>query len=138
MAVTKTSVLVLDCAEPEALADFYAELLGAEVRMGMHPDFLEVVGQGGVSIAIRRDHSLAPPSWPRPDDSQQAHLHLLVSQHDMDEAEREVIGLGGRPLDTKHNGGPRDVRLYSDPAGHPFALVAREGRTADESPLDSP
>lgn len=131
MPVEKTSVLVLDCSEPEALAEFYANFLGAEVRRGADPDFIEVIGQEGVRLAVRRDRGFAPPSWPRPDDSLQAHLHILVPQDDMDEAEREAIGHGARPIDTKDNGGPRDVRLYSDPAGHTFALVAREGRTGD-------
>ncbi|MEU6122754.1 VOC family protein [Streptomyces sp. NPDC047123] len=43
---------------------------------------------------------------------------------DMDEAEREAIGLGARPVDTKDNSGPRDTRVYADPAGHSFTLAA--------------
>ncbi|THA34544.1 VOC family protein [Streptomyces sp. A1277] len=123
MAVPKTGLVVLDCAEPQELADFYAALLGAEVRVGHEPDIVEVVGAAGVHLAIRRDHGYAPPSWPRPDDSQQAHLRILVAREDIDEAEREAVGLGARPLDTKNNGGLRDARLYSDPAGHPFTLA---------------
>lgn len=119
----KTSVLVLDCAEPLELAEFYARLLGAEPRIGSDPDFVEVVGGSGVHLAIHRDHGYAPPSWPRPEDSQQAHLRILVGRGDMDEAEREAIGLGARPVDTKDNSGPRDVRVYTDPAGHSFSLA---------------
>ncbi|MGP4002602.1 VOC family protein [Streptomyces sp. 8N706] len=130
MTVEKTIVLVLDCAEHQALAEFYARLLDAQLRVGADPDFIEVIGHSGVHLAIRRDHGFAPPSWPRPDDSQQAHIHVLVAQRDMDEAEREAVDLGARPLDTKDNTGPRDVRIYSDPAGHPFSLIAREGRTS--------
>ncbi|MEU0277562.1 VOC family protein [Streptomyces sp. NPDC088147] len=125
MTVTKSSVLVLDCAEPAELALFYSEFLGAETRLGADPDFVEIVGHHGVRLAIRRDHGHAPASWPRPESSQQAHLRILVSQDEMDEAEREAISLGARPLDTKHNGGPRDVRVYSDPAGHSFTLAVR-------------
>lgn len=124
MAVAKTSVLILDCAEPVALAQFYATLLGARTQVGDDPDFVEIIGHSGVHLAVHRDHGYAPASWPRPDDSQQAHLRILVSHDDMDEAEREAVSLGARPLDTKDNGGPRDVRRYSDPAGHPFALAA--------------
>ncbi|MEU0990979.1 MULTISPECIES: VOC family protein [unclassified Streptomyces] len=123
MTVEKTSVLVLDCAEPVELAEFYAQLLGAEVHIGSDPDFVEIIGHRGVHLAIRRDFGYAPPSWPRPEDSQQAHLRILVERGDMDEAEREVIGLGARPVDTKDNSGPRDVRIYSDPAGHSFSLA---------------
>ncbi len=124
MTVEKTSVLVLDCAEPVELAEFYAGLLAAETRIGTDPDFVEIVGNDGVRLAIRRDHGYAPPSWPRPEDSQQAHLRILVSRADIDEAEREAISLGARPVDTgESNSGPRDVRTYADPAGHSFTLA---------------
>ncbi|MFF5565117.1 VOC family protein [Streptomyces sp. NPDC012623] len=123
MTVAKTSVLVLDCAEPAELAEFYSSFLGAETRIGSDPDFVEVVGNAGVHLAVRRDHGYAPASWPRPESSQQAHLRILVSREEIDEAEREAIALGARPLDTKDNGGPRDTRLYSDPAGHSFILT---------------
>ncbi|MFF3322603.1 VOC family protein [Streptomyces sp. NPDC002889] len=123
MTVHKMSVLVLDAAEPIELAEFYAGLLAAEVRIGSDPDFVEVCGQHGVHLAMRRDHGYAPPSWPRPEDSQQAHLRILVARGDMDEAEREAIGLGARPVSAKDNNGPRDERLYTDPAGHSFSLA---------------
>lgn len=106
------------------LAEFYAGLLGAETRIGTDPDFIEIVGNNGVRLAIRRDHGYAPPSWPRPEDSQQAHLRILVGREDIDEAEREAISLGARPVDTgDSNSGPRDVRVYGDPAGHSFSLA---------------
>jgi len=124
MTVGKTSVLVLDCAEPVELAAFYAALLDAETRVGSDPDFVEVVGNNGVHLAIRRDHGFAPPSWPRPEDSLQAHLRVLVDPDDMDEAEREAIGLGARPVDSGgSNSRLRDVRVYTDPAGHSFSLA---------------
>ncbi|MFE6025053.1 VOC family protein [Streptomyces niveus] len=121
--VDKTSVLVLDCAEPLELAEFYAGLLDAEIHPWDDPDYLEVVGSGGVRLAMHRDHGYAPPSWPRPDDSQQAHLRILVNRGDMDEAEREAVGLGARPVEARNNSGPRDERTYSDPAGHSFTLA---------------
>ncbi|WP_328389753.1 VOC family protein [Streptomyces sp. NBC_00400] len=133
MAIAKTSVLVLDCAEHAALADFYAQFLGGEVRVGTSPDYIEVVEGDTVHLAIRRDRGAAPPSWPRPDDSQQAHLHFLVPQDNMDEAEREAVSLGARPLQTRENGGPYDARRYSDPAGHPFVLAASEGHSLGQA-----
>ncbi|MFI8292167.1 VOC family protein [Streptomyces sp. ms191] len=124
MTVTKTSMLVLDCAEPQALAHFYAELLGGEIQVGEDPDLIEVIGGSGVRLAIHRDHGYAPPSWPRPEDSQQAHLRILVSPEDIDEAEREAVSLGARPLDSDAEEGPREARLFSDPAGHSFTIAA--------------
>ncbi|MER0444175.1 VOC family protein [Streptomyces sp. Edi4] len=123
MSVSKTSILVLDCAEPVELAEFYAQLLGGEIETGCDSDFVEVVGGQGVHLAIRRDHGYAPPSWPRPEDSQQAHLRIVVAYGDMDAAEREAITLGATPVDTKDNNGPRDERVYADPAGHSFTLA---------------
>lgn len=115
------------------LAGFYADLLGAEMRVGSDPDFVEIVGNQGVHLAVRRDHGYAPPSWPRPEDSQQAHLRVLVDEGDMDEAEREAICLGARPVDTKDsNSGPRDVRVYSDPGGHSFSLAAYPAFDAEQ------
>lgn len=111
MTVQKTSVLVLDAAEPMELAEFYAGLLGAEVRVGSDPDFVEVTGHSGVHLAMRRDHGYAPPSWPRPEDSQQAHLRILVARDDLDAAEREAVGLGARPVDSSHRGGPHEERV---------------------------
>ncbi|MEU1075694.1 MULTISPECIES: VOC family protein [unclassified Streptomyces] len=125
--LVQAAVLALDCAEPEALAEFYARLLGgeppAEEERGR--ERIEITGRGGTRMAFRRDHGAAPNSWPRPDDSQQAHLELLVERAQMDAVERQVIALGARPLDTKDNGGPYDRRLYSDPAGHTFSLLSQ-------------
>ncbi|MFJ2767157.1 VOC family protein [Streptomyces sp. NPDC087300] len=124
MTVHKKTVLVLDCSEPERLAEFYAGLLGAEVRLSKDPDYVEVTHGDGVCLSVHRERDYIPPSWPRPEDSQQAHLRIMVARTDMDEAEREAVGLGARPVDTKDNTGPRDTRTYSDPAGHSFTLAA--------------
>ncbi len=120
----KNTVLVLDCSEPEALAEFYAGLLDAEVRLSKDPDYVEITNDSGVQLAVHRERDYIPPSWPRPEDSQQAHLRIMVPRQDMDEAEREAVGLGARPVDTKNNSGPRDSRTYSDPMGHSFTLAA--------------
>ncbi|MFF5445632.1 VOC family protein [Streptomyces sp. NPDC012888] len=124
MTVPKTPVISLDCAEPETLARFYAGLLDAEVRPGPTLDDVEVVGADGVRLAFRRDPGFAPPSWPRPEGSLQAHLRIRVAAADLDEAEREAVSLGARPIGTDDEDGPRPVRLLSDPAGHSFALTA--------------
>lgn len=123
-AVVEAGVLVLDCAEPEPVAEFYATVLGAELPEEMGVELIEITGRGGTRMAFRRQHGAMPNAWPRPDDSQQAHLDLLVAADKMDAAERQLIDLGARPLDTKQHSGTNEVRLYSDPGGHPFALRA--------------
>ncbi|MFF8280822.1 VOC family protein [Streptomyces lateritius] len=131
MTVAKTSVLVLDCAEPERLAQFYASLLGADVEAGGDPDFVVLTGASGVLLTIRRDHGYAPPSWPRPDDAQQAHVRFLVAPEDLDEAEREAVALGARPITaaaqpfvpSPREGRRMEERTFADPAGHSFTLA---------------
>ncbi|MBB5935047.1 VOC family protein [Streptomyces zagrosensis] len=122
MGYVRIGVLVLDCVEPRELADFYLAVLDGEVCPGADSDRIDVTGAHGLRMGFRRDLHAIAPSWPRPETSQQAHLELVVDEQDMDAAERQLIGLGARPLETREKTGPHEIRLYADPAGHPFAL----------------
>ena len=119
MALVLTGVVVLDCSEPEKLAAFYKDLLEAE-ETDAAANVVEIRSPDGLRMAFRRDVNATPPSWPRPENSLQAHLDFLVE--DLDEAERAVIALGGRPLETKDASGPFEERGFADPAGHSFTL----------------
>ncbi|MFE2103186.1 MULTISPECIES: VOC family protein [unclassified Streptomyces] len=119
MTMVKACVVVLDCAEPERLAAFYLELLEG-VQTDASANLVEIRGADGVRLAFRRDVNATPPSWPRPENSLQAHLDFLVE--DLDEVERRIVGLGGRPVDTGDPAGPHETRGYADPAGHSFTL----------------
>ncbi|MEE1760479.1 MULTISPECIES: VOC family protein [unclassified Streptomyces] len=126
MALVQAGFVVLDCAEPEKLAVFYKELLDAR-ETDATANRVEIEGACGARMAFRRDVNAVPPSWPRPENSLQAHLDFYVD--DLDEAERLIVSLGGRPVDTKDASGPFEERGYSDPAGHSFTL-RREHPTA--------
>ncbi|MEV5664288.1 VOC family protein [Streptomyces flaveolus] len=119
MALVNAGVVVLDCAEPEKLAEFYKALLGAE-ETDVSANRIEIEAPAGFRMAFRRDVNATPPSWPRPENSLQAHLDFVVE--DLDEAERGVIGLGGRPLEAKDAAGPHEERGFADPSGHSFTL----------------
>ncbi|MFE2553079.1 VOC family protein [Streptomyces sp. NPDC059355] len=143
MTVPKTTVLVLDTAEPELLARFYAELLGATT--GPAPgdgELLLVTGGAGVVLGVRRDPDHVPPSWPLPEGSQQAHVHILVAARCLDEAEREAVALGARPVDAEDGGGLPGSRTtrrrYADPAGHAFVLSVVGEDLAPDSPRSDP
>ncbi|MFK0235259.1 VOC family protein [Streptomyces vinaceus] len=137
MTVPKTAVLVLDSAEPDRLAHFYAELLGATA--GPAPgdgELLLVTGHAGVVLGVRRDPDHVPPSWPLPEGSQQAHVCILVEERGLDEAEREAVALGARPVAAEDDAGlpgsRTTTRRYADPAGHAFVMtVVREDLTAE-------
>ncbi|GAA3166366.1 MULTISPECIES: VOC family protein [Streptomyces] len=119
MALVTGGVVVLDCAEPEKLAGFYAELLEA-TQVDAHVNRVEIRSADGFRLALRRDVNATAPSWPRPENSLQAHLEFEAD--DLDEVERRIVGLGGRPMETGDASGPTEERGYADPAGHSFTV----------------
>ncbi|CAM5691774.1 VOC family protein [Streptomyces fumanus] len=118
MAVAELGVVVLDCPDPRALAGFYAEVLGGSVEG--EGDWVDLKLPDGRALAFQAAPGFVPPRWPSPEHSQQFHLDLDVP--DLDEAEKAVLALGARPLDTEDR--TRGFRVYADPAGHPFCLCA--------------
>ncbi len=68
MALVTTGVVVLDCAEPEKLAEFYKELLEAE-HVDATANRVELRSADGFRLALRRDMNATAPSWPRPENS---------------------------------------------------------------------
>ncbi|MGW7338308.1 VOC family protein [Streptomyces sp. NPDC054808] len=118
MAVAELGPVVLDCPEPRALARFYADVLGGTVEGD--DDWVDLKLPGGRALAFQAAPGFVPPKWPAPDDSQQFHLDLTVT--DLDAAEKAVLELGARPLDAADR--TRTFRVYADPAGRPFCLCA--------------
>ena len=118
MALAELGVVVLDCPDPRALAGFYAEVLGGTVED--QGAWVDLRLSGGQSLAFQEAPGFVPPKWPAPDHSQQFHLDLTVE--DLDAAEKGVLALGAKPLDTTDRS--RTWRVYADPAGHPFCLCA--------------
>jgi catechol 2,3-dioxygenase-like lactoylglutathione lyase family enzyme len=111
--------LVLDCAEPGALAGFYAAVLGMEV-LGAGDDWA-VIGAGSrlLAFSFQRVQPYRAPNWPDGTVPTQMHVDVLVD--DLDEAEPRVLALGATLLDGSDK--PIGFRVYADPAGHPFCLV---------------
>jgi catechol-2,3-dioxygenase len=118
MALAELGAVVLDCPDPRALAGFYAEVLGGTVEGD--GDWVDLTVPGGRVIAFQAAPGFVPPKWPAAEHSQQFHLDLMVP--DLDAAEKGVLALGARPLDTEDRS--RTFRVYADPAGHPFCLCA--------------
>ncbi|GAA2887285.1 VOC family protein [Nonomuraea rubra] len=117
--IAEFRTVVLDCPDPQALAGFYAQLLGWPVT-SVEDDWV-VVSDGGSPkrLAFQLAPDYQPPVWPSSDRPQQFHLDVTVT--DMDEAERQVLKIGA----TKHEHQPSEddsFRVFLDPAGHPFCL----------------
>ena len=112
-------VVVLDCPDPDRLADFYAELLGMR-KFADDPSWVEIVGPGDARpiLAFQRVDDYTAPQWPGQTVPQQ--LHLDVKVDDLDSAEIAVLALGA----TSTGSGESTFRVYLDPAGHPFCLIS--------------
>jgi catechol 2,3-dioxygenase-like lactoylglutathione lyase family enzyme len=110
--------LVIDCPDPRGLAAFYQELLG--MQRVQDDDHWVVIGDApdrpGVAFQFAPD--LQPPQWPDSGHPQQMHLDVAVT--DIDQAEKRVMALGAHKLPGEGS----SFRVYSDPVGHPFCLVA--------------
>ena len=120
MPIATLDVVVLDCPDPGALADFYAAVLGWE-RSDTSDSWVTLRGpHGPAGVAFQRAEDFRAPSWPDGDIPQQCHLDLDVD--DLDAAHAAVLALGA--TDTGMPEGTRTgFRVYLDPAGHPFCLV---------------
>ncbi len=115
MAIARFPSIVLDCADPGALATFYGRMLDWTVDTSQ--DWAEVRADYGQCICFQPVEHYRPPQWPGQEVPQQMHLDVVVD--DLDEAERAVLDLGA----TKHEHQPGTTfRVFLDPAGHPFCL----------------
>ena len=116
MAIARYPVVVLDCPDPKALAEFYGALLDWEVKQG-DTDWWSIRAEYGHSIAFQEVDGYAAPQWPGQEAPQQ--MHIDVDVDDLDVAEAAVLELGA----TKHGHQPGTTfRVFLDPAGHPFCL----------------
>src|SRR4051812_21943028 len=110
MAIAHSPGFVLDCRDPSALAEVYADLLGWEAELD--GDWAVVRSGDGQRISFQRVESHRPPEWPGQDVPQQVHLDVHVD--DLDAAEAAVLKIGA----TKHEHQPgTDFRVFLDPAG---------------------
>jgi catechol 2,3-dioxygenase-like lactoylglutathione lyase family enzyme len=126
---------VLDCPEPRRLAEFYRQLLGWSYRPGDEPpapgspdprgdDWLVLRGNGGdPGLAFQKVEGLPRPTWPSQEVPQQLHLDIAVGTREELDAEHEhVLALGGHVVLDRTDDHEEPLRVYADPAGHPFCL----------------
>jgi catechol-2,3-dioxygenase len=119
MSLARMRSVVLDCADPRTLAEFYRGLVGGEIAF--EDDDWVVLTVDGWRLAFQLAEDFAAPTWPTGERPQQFHLDLTVD--DVDAVEPEVLALGA----TGHHIQPGEeagdpFRVYLDPAGHPFCL----------------
>jgi Glyoxalase-like domain len=119
MAVARTGFVSLDCADPLALGEFWAAMLGGEIMftsattVGIRTEW--------VWLSTLKVAGYVAPTWPEGDIPKQIHLDLAVTELEAAVAEAERLGARIAPVQPA----PDRWRVLLDPAGHPFCLTTQ-------------
>ena len=109
------AAVVIDSADPAALAEFYRKVTGLDVTYS--DDTYVYLGAGPVKLGFQRVDGYRAPGWPDP----AKHSHVDFTVADIESAAKEAAALGaGRP--DFQPGGDSWIVL-TDPEGHPFCLT---------------
>jgi catechol 2,3-dioxygenase-like lactoylglutathione lyase family enzyme len=126
--------VVLDATDARALAEFYRRLLGLRYRTGDEPpapgqpdpqgqDWLVLRNAGGTQVAFQQVPALPRATWPEGPVPQQLHLDLSVpTKAELDAQHERALALGARLLEDDADNPDEPLRVYADPAGHPFCI----------------
>jgi catechol 2,3-dioxygenase-like lactoylglutathione lyase family enzyme len=110
---------VLDAPDARELAAFYHRLLGWPIGRD-EPDWVTVrPPDGGAGLSFQTESAYVRPTWPAGPGDQQMMLHLDIEVDDLAAAGAHAIAAGAVLADYQPQ---EDVRVYLDPAGHPFCL----------------
>ena len=126
--------VVLDATDARELAEFYRRLLGLRYRAGDEPpttgqpdpqgqDWLVLRNAGGTQVAFQQVPALPEATWPEGPVPQQLHLDLSVpTKAELDAQHERALALGARLLEDDADDPEEPLRVYADPAGHPFCI----------------
>ena len=141
--------VVLDCAHPRVLAEFYRQLLGYAYRPGdetpapgepdprgedwlvLRPSVGDATGGGGIAFQATDDY--VRPEWRPEDDTEDARdatrqrqmLHLDLTVPDAAALARQrdrALSLGATILFDRSADEEEPLYVFADPAGHPFCI----------------
>ncbi|MCI0687066.1 MAG: VOC family protein [Sporichthyaceae bacterium] len=123
------STVNISAPDPGELARFYCRLLGLRIR-AEEPDWVLLsAADGAVALSFQTESPYARPTWPAGPGDQQMMMHLEIRVFDLEGAAAHATAAGATLADYQ----PQDeVRVFLDPAGHPFCLWL------DEEPSEQP
>jgi predicted enzyme related to lactoylglutathione lyase len=118
----KLTATVLDSSDAGQLADFYRQLLDWPIRQN-EPGWVTLSAPGGgAALSFQTEDAYVRPTWPAGPGDQQMMTHLDIEVADLDAAGAHALALGAVLAEHQPQA---DVRVYLDPAGHPFCLWIR-------------
>jgi catechol 2,3-dioxygenase-like lactoylglutathione lyase family enzyme len=113
------SGIVLDSPDPRELAAFYQRLLGWAVVQD-EPGWIKLgAPDGGPGLSFQEERAYVRPVWPAGPHDPQMSMHLDIRVDDLETAGAHAEKAGATLADFQPQD---DVRVYLDPAGHPFCL----------------
>ena len=116
----RLSEIVVDARDPEALAAWWAEVLGYRV-LGREDGAVEIgpeAGFGGAAPTL----VFTPVAEPSPGKSR-LHLDLNATDRDQDVELERLLGLGATRADVGQTG-EESWHVLADPEGNPFCLLS--------------
>jgi catechol 2,3-dioxygenase-like lactoylglutathione lyase family enzyme len=117
--VVGLTATVIDAPDPRALAEFYGRLLGWPIGRD-EPDWVTLRPPGGgAGLSFQTEGAFARPTWPAAAGDQQMMMHLDIEVDDLEAAGAVAVAAGAVLAEYQPQ---EDVRVYLDPAGHPFCL----------------
>jgi catechol 2,3-dioxygenase-like lactoylglutathione lyase family enzyme len=116
--MTLTGV-VLDAPDANELAAFYRRLLGWNVLKEETGWVMLSAPGGGAGLSFQTESLYQRPVWPPGPGDQQMSVHLDIQVDDLEEAGAQAKAAGASLADFQPQ---EDVRVWLDPAGHPFCL----------------
>lgn len=111
MTEPQVSYVIIDCADPERLAGFWTDLLGAEVGFRRGPYVFLSRLPNGLGFGLQK---VAEPKRGK----NRVHIDLMVD--DVRAATRRVEELGGRRVPGYEAGG---FLVMADPEGNEFCIL---------------
>ncbi len=107
-----------DCADADALADFYAEMLGLKKTLS-GGGWAGVHTPQGIVLAFQTVERYEPPVWPWQSGKQQQMAHIDFYVEDLVVGEAHAIKCGATKSEEQYFD---TSTVFFDPAGHPFCL----------------
>jgi len=114
--------IVIDCADPVALAAFWSEMFATQVDAIENdpPHYVDLTSRGGVPV-LRFQRVPEPKTVKN-------RLHLDIEVRDLTQAIERAESLGGSTVRETTTEYGWDYQVMADPEGNEFCLIARAGQ----------
>jgi len=131
--IIKMSAIMIDCKDPNELANFYAALVKWEVVF-FDEEYAVIAppdtSQGTYpSITFQHNPNYTPPTWTDEPNAHQQMAHIDFCVNDLEKAVEYAISCGATIASKQFSD---RWKVMFDPEGHPFCLVLQKGLIESE------